>query len=74
MGMFSDLDALATQVYGQIRVMQATGELPASLDSFDELHDWFDANVGWGDTIDNLSTPEWAALQDHVDCMLKERQ
>ena len=47
--------------------------IPNDVHSFGQLHDYFDANVGWSDEIDGLGTDDWADLQNHVNDRMQER-
>ena len=62
----TDIDRMAQHVVGIIREIQEAGELPADVTDFGQLHDHFDANVGWSDEIDALPHMQWAAVQDRV--------
>ena len=62
----TDIDRMAQHVVGIIMEIQEAGELPADVTDFGQLHDHFDANVGWSDEIDALPHMQWAAVQDRV--------
>lgn len=64
-----DVDRMAGEIVAQIERMKQYGELPANV-RFSDLHDHFDANVGWSDEIDALPTDQWAAVQQRVDDLL----
>lgn len=66
-----DIDRMAAQIVAEIARMQDCGELPAALRDFGDLHDHFDANVGWGDEIDGLDTADWAAVQQRVNIFMR---
>lgn len=61
----------ADDMLAEIAMMQDGGTLPDTVPGFAFLHDYFDANVGWGDEIDNLPHDQWAALADAVDARLR---
>lgn len=49
-----------------IRDMQNNGELPEGIHDFGQLHEHFDANVGWGDEVDSLERHDWVVVQGRV--------
>lgn len=52
------IDRLAGQMLATIRELQSDGTLPYGITTFSQLHDYMDANVGWGDEVDALSTDD----------------
>ena len=67
----ADIDRMAAFIVAEIDLMKDCGSLPANLRDFGDLHDHFDANVGWSDEIDALTTDVWAAVQAQVNILLK---
>lgn len=59
------IDAMAAQIVGQIEDMIGQHRIPR-ITEFSELHNYFDANTGWGNHIDALSPQDWAAVQWRV--------
>lgn len=72
-GGLADQESQARAIVAQIRLWQADGELPEKVESFVDLHNAFDANVGWGDVIDGLEHDQWQALTERVDEILAEQ-
>lgn len=66
----ADIDRMAAFIVAEINLMKDCGNLPANLRDFGDLHDHFDANVGWSDEIDALNTDVWAAVQAQVNTLL----
>jgi len=60
------LEDLSEQMMDRIRQMKAAGELPADLNTFAALHDHFDANVGWGAQISDLSYDEFTQVVERT--------
>jgi hypothetical protein len=63
------IEVFAADVFTQIREIEQLGDLP-HITEFSQLHDYFDANVGWGDQIDTLDPEAWAAVQEGVNSLL----
>lgn len=59
------IDALAACVVGQIQQLVNQRRIPR-VTEFSELHGHFDANTGWGNDIDALTSQDWAAVQWRV--------
>jgi hypothetical protein len=68
----SQIDDHAEQVLTRIREMQIDNELPQDITRFAQLHDHFDANVGWGDATDKLPADDWIDVQHRVDALLQQ--
>lgn len=60
------VEDLSEQMMDRIRQMKAAGELPADLNTFAALHDHFDANVGWGAPISDLSYDEFTQVVERT--------
>lgn len=75
----AQIDSHARNILEQIRDMQANGvqvsgelrHVPKDLTEFSDLHDIFDANVGWGDDIDALDLDDFPDVIDRVATLLR---
>ena len=68
-----EMDAMADQMMDRVNQMKRDGKIPRDLDDFAHLHDYIDANVGWGEDIDeNLHSDDYIRLQDVVHRRLRQ--
>lgn len=56
------IDAYSAQLICQVRELISKARIPAIAD-FADLHNYIDANNGWGEPIDSLSPEDFVAVQ-----------
>lgn len=66
-----DVDRLARAMVAQVDAMKRDGTVPAELRDFADLHEHFDANVGWGDEVDALALDDWRDVQNRAHELLQ---
>lgn len=57
------LNIAAHTIVADIDDLRTIGTLPRRVTTFEELHEYFDANTGWSASIDELDQDQWINVQ-----------
>ncbi|TXH22918.1 MAG: hypothetical protein E6R06_15960 [Mycobacterium sp.] len=65
------LNIAAHTIVADIADLRTTGTIPRAVTTFEELHQYFDANTGWSASIDELDLDQWTNVQWLVTDLLR---